>query len=123
MLTLANSSLSDIAYAAIDFRPPQSLAQHKLVFEARGGAGGEKLEIIFKDTGNNSSLNVMRMEPFRSGLSTHWQLAEITMEEAATFHRDSIAQMRFEFGSQRTANSPQMTLFIKNIRWVPLKEA
>jgi len=122
ILTLANSSLSDIAYAAIDFKPPMSLAQHKLVFEARGESGGEKLEIIFRDTRNNSSLNVRRIEPFRSGLSTHWQLAEITIDETATFHRDSIVQMRFEFGSQRTTNPPQMTLFIKNIRSVPVQE-
>jgi len=120
MLTLMNSSLSGIAYAAMDFKPSVNALQRKLVFEARGKNGGEQLELIFKDADNNSSLNQKRIQPFPTGLSTHWQMAEITIQEGPAFHANRITQMRFEFGSQRTENESSSALFLKNIQWLPI---
>ena len=99
--------------------PPVNAAFHRLVFEARGESGGEQIELIFKDALNNSSLNAQRIIPFESGLSTHWQLAEIRLEDSAAFQAQQVTQMRIEFGTQRTDNPPDSSLFIKNIQWIP----
>lgn len=118
-LVLTNSSVSGLAYTQAGFNPPLAALGKRLYFEARGLKGGEKFEIVFKDSNGNTSLNWKPIAPFADGLSTEWQPAVVEFEASRFFNPESIEQMRIEFGTQRTGNSTDATLLIRNIQWIP----
>lgn len=119
-MTLANSSLSGLGYAAINFEAPFPGSRYVLSFDARGRAGGEQLELIFKDIFGNSNLNWKAVIPFPDGLKTEWQTATVKLEETEYFHADAIKQMRIEVGTQRTKNVSDAMIFLRNMQWLPL---
>jgi hypothetical protein len=118
MLTLANSSLSSLAYAQMTFDPPISGLGRTLQFDVRGQQGGETLELIFKDIDNNSSLNWQKLIVEPEGLTTGWTTAEIRLEASNYFNADSLREMRIEIGTQRTKNPESAVVFIRNMRWI-----
>ncbi len=118
-LVLTNSSVSGLAYAHANFNPPLPALGKRLYFEARGMKGGEKFEIVFKDANGNTSLNWKPIVPFEGGVSTDWQPAVIDFEPSRFFNPNAIQQLRIEFGSQRTGNSADATILIRNVQWIP----
>lgn len=118
-LVLTNSSVSGLAYAHAVFNPPLAALGKRLYLEARGLNGGEKFEIVLKDSNGNTSLNWKSLVPFEGGVSTEWRSAIIDFEPTHFFNPDAIQQLRIEFGSQRTANPANATILIRNIQWIP----
>lgn len=117
-MTLANSSLSGLANALVHFDPPFQAAQYYLQMEARGAKGKEKLEFLFKDMNGNNNLNVKKILIPEEGLTTQWQPIVVELIGTPHFDANAIEQMRIEFGTQRTANSADATIFVRNLKWV-----
>jgi len=121
-VVLANSTLSGLAYATYKFGRPLQADRYRLVFEARGLGGGERLEFVFKDTSRKSSLNWKVLDPFPEGLGTAWQLAEIALDDSESFNAKAVTEMRIEFGSQRTRNGSDAVVFLKSMQWLPRED-
>ena len=119
-ITLANSTLSGLAYAVVDFDPPFQADRYALSFEARGSIGGEQIELIFKDVNGNSSLNWKNLMVFPEGLTTNWQPATIKLQRSDFFNPQVIRQLRIEIGSQRTGNESDAVIFLRSLQWLPL---
>lgn len=118
-LVLTNSSVSGLAYAHAIFNPPLPALGKRLYLEARGMKGGEKFEIVLKDANGNTSLNWKPIVPFENGVSSEWQPTVIDLEPSRFFNPNAIQQLRIEFGSQRTGNSADATILIRNLQWIP----
>ncbi len=119
-IVLANSSLSNLAYAVIHYSPPFNATKQRLYFEVRGALGGEQLELIFKDINGNTSLNWKTLVPMPQGLDSTWQSVSIDLASTEYFSAKQITQMRFEFGSQRTNNASNAVAMFRNFQWIPI---
>ena len=120
-LTLVNSSVSPFARAVL--RPSQSfdLSRSKLVFDVRGAKGGEKLGVALKDIGNVQAFKKGIAQPFTGGLSTDWKETEVFLLDLnEIFDTKRVASIRFEFGTKDTENHSGDTIYVRNLRLVPL---
>lgn len=122
-MVLANSSLSNLAYAVVHYSPPINTIKQRLYFEVRGAIGGEQLELIFKDINGNTSLNWKTLVPLPQGLDSSWQSVSVGLESTEYFSANQITQMRFEFGTQRTNNNTSAVAMFRNFQWIPVNEA
>lgn len=120
-LTLVNSSVAPFARAVLRPDKPLDLSRAKLVFDVRGGKGGEHLAIAMKDRGNIQAFKKGAMQTFPEGLTTEWRQAEILLVDLnEEFDPKSVASVRFEFGGKDTANRSGDTVYVRNLRRVPL---
>ena len=120
-LTLINSSVAPFARAVLHFDQPMNFARAKIIFYAKGSRGGENIAFAIKDKDNVSAFNKNKIYPFPSSLTTDWQRAEIPMFEAVKeFDAKNVVSLRFEFGSKDTDNKPGDTIFVKDLRVVPV---
>lgn len=122
-LVLTNSSVSGLAYAHISFNPALPALGKRLYFEVRGLKGGEKFEIVLKDSNGNTSLNWKPIVPFEDGVTTEWQPVVVDLEPTRFFNPNALQQLRIEFGSQRTGNAADATLLVRNLQWIPAESA
>ena len=119
-LTLVNSSIAPFARATFNFETPQNLSGSKFVFYAKGAKGGERLAFALKDRNNVMAFDKGKAYPFPNGLTTQWQKAEITLDEASKqFEERKVSSIRFDFGTKDTENKPGDTLFIKELQIAP----
>lgn len=120
LLTLVNTSVAPFARAAIALPQPVNLSGYKIVFHAKGARGGENVAFALKDRENVLAFPKGKIFPFPGALTTDWQKAEITLDEAVgAFNEKNVTAMRFEFGSN-VQNRPGDTIFVKDVRIVPL---
>lgn len=120
-LTLVNSSVSSFARANVNLPEPLSIAGSKIVFYAKGYNGGENIAFAMKDRGNVQAFAKGKIFPFPALLTTQWQKAEIPVGESVPgFDPKNVTSLRFEFGSKDTDNKPGDTVFVKDLRVVPL---
>ena len=120
-LTLVNSSVSPFARAVYHPQRPLDLSKSKMVFEVRGGKGGEKLAIAIKDRGNLQAFKKGFFIPTPEGLSTEWQTSEVSLVDLnENFDLKNIVSLRFEFGTKDTSNRSGDTIYVRNLRIVPL---
>jgi hypothetical protein len=120
LLTLVNTSVAPFARAAMTLPEPTNLSGYKIVFDAKGAKGGENIAFALKDRGNVLAFAKGKVFPFPGALTTDWQRAEIRLDEAVeAFNEKSVVAMRFEFGSN-VQNHPGDTIYVKNVRIIPL---
>jgi hypothetical protein len=120
LLTLVNTSVAPFARAAVTLPQAANLSGYKIVFYAKGAKGGENVAFALKDRDNVLAFAKGKVFPFPGALTTEWQKAEITLDEAVgAFNEKSVTGMRFEFGSN-VQNRPGDTVYVKNVRIVPL---
>ena len=120
-LSLVNSSVATFARANLYWDPPKNLETSKIIFYARGQKGGENITLSLKDTNNVMAFEKGRMNPFEGGLTTEWQMAEISLENAVKeFNPKKASSLRFDFGSKDAKNKPGDTVFVKDIQVVSL---
>lgn len=120
-LKLVNSSVSPFAQASVQLVPSADLSGSKIIFYAKGGSGGEKLAFAMKDSANRQAFDKGRHFPFPDGLTTHWQKAEIPVSILSNgFDVDHVAALRFDFGSRDVDNQTDDTVFVRDLRIVPL---
>jgi|GEM_PF-951755 len=121
MLTLVNSSISTFARASLTLDPPIDMVDNKIVFYVRGSRGGEDLAVALKDYENIQAFPRGKIFPFEKGMTNQWQKVEIVLAETAQdFNGRQVVNLRFEFGSKDTKNKPGDTIFIKDLRVVPV---
>ncbi len=120
-LTLVNSSVAPFAQANLYLNTPINLSDSKIVFYAKGQKGGENLAVAIKDRDNVTAFEKGRLFPFPDTLSTEWQMAEIFIDGSVkNFDERKVASIRFEFGTKEVRNKPGDTIFIKDVRVVPV---
>ncbi len=120
LLTLINTSVAPFARATMTLPQPANLSGYKIVFDAKGVKGGENVAFALKDRDNVLAFSKGKIFPFPGALTTEWQSAEITLDEAVeAFDEKHVTTMRFEFGSN-VQNRPGDTIYIKNVRILPL---
>ena len=120
-LTLVNSTVAPFARASLRFDKPMNFTASKIVFYAKGRNGGENLALALKDRGNILAFERGTIFPFPNNLTSDWQKAEIVLQDVSKeFDARNVASMRFEFGSKETKNKPGDTVFIKDLRVVPV---
>lgn len=119
-LILMNSSIAGVAYAEVLFNPPLDATPYELAFEVRGRIGNEKIEVIFKDANDNSSLNWKEIKLFNDGMGTEWSQVQLRVEDSEYFNAHALKQLRIEIGTQRTANTQDAVVFVRNIQWIPI---
>lgn len=120
-LTLINSSLAPFARAARSFDASLDLSKSKIVFYAKGAKGGENIAVAFRDKGNVLAFEKGAVYPFPGRLTTEWQKGEITLQNPTEgFNAKHVTSMRFEFGSRTAKNRPGDTVFVRDIRVVPV---
>ncbi len=121
MLTMTNSSVAPFARAVINFKKPLNLAGTKIVFYAKGQRGGENLGFALKDRDNVLAFDHGKIFPFSKPLTTEWQKAEVSlMDTAAGFDENFVQSMRFEFGTKDTQNKVNDTIYIRDLKILPL---
>lgn len=121
MLTMTNSSVAPFARAVLRFKKPVNLAGTKIVFYAKGQKGGENLAFALKDRDNVLAFDRGKIFPFNKSLTTDWQKTEIKLTEtAAGFDENFVQSMRFEFGTKDTQNKANDTVYIKDLKILPL---
>lgn len=120
-LTLVNSSVSPFSRAILTLPEPLDLSRAKLVFEVRGAKSGENLGVALKDRGNVQAFKKGFLNPFPEGLSTDWRTAEVLLVDLNdNFDPKNIVSVRFEFGAKDTSNRSGDTIYVRDLRVVPL---
>ncbi len=120
-LTLVNSSLALFARASQLFDSPLDLSKSKIVFYAKGAKGGENIAVAFRDRGNVLAFEEGSVYPFPAKLTTEWQKGEVAFQNLAEgFSAKHVASMRFEFGARTAKNRPGDTIFVRDVRIVPV---
>jgi hypothetical protein len=120
-LTLVNSSVSSFARAVLRPEKGMDLSNAKLIFDVRGGKGGERLGVAIKDGGNVQAFKRGTLQLFPDGLTTEWTPAQILLVDLNdNFNPKDVSSLRFEFGAKDTANHSGDTIYVRGLRWVPL---
>lgn len=120
-LTLVNSSVAPFARAILRTDRELDLSRAKLVFDARGAKGGEQLAVAMKDGGNVIAFKKGLLHPFPEGLTTEWKEAEVLLVDLNdNFNPKDVSSIRFEFGGKDTSNRSGDTIYVRNLRLVPL---
>lgn len=122
-LRIAGSLAEGQVYAALHFVPPFDARGYELEFEARGEAGGENVEIFFRDVNRQTSLNQGVLRPFPSGLAAGWEKAAVAVSSADGFDASRVALLRIETGQRTGHTSSAGAVFIRNLKWKPRSKA
>ncbi len=118
-LMLVNSSVAPFARAVRHFETPLNLSRAKITFMAKGARGGENVAIALKDGENVQAFYRGKFYPFKGGLTSEWQTAEITPADMTKeFDASTVVSIRFEFGAKDTGNKPGDTVYIKDLQYV-----
>ena len=121
LLTLANSSVSNFAKAAVSFDPGLNLSSSKLTFWVKGIHGQENFAVAMKDEGNLMAFPKGKYYPFPLGLTNDWQKVEIASADfLANFDSKNIAGLRFEFGTKEIGNKAGDVILIKDLSIEPI---
>ena len=119
-LTLVNSSEAPFARSTVHFDPPLDLRKAKIRFFAKGARGGENIAVALKDQENIQAFLKGKYYPFKQGLTSNWQRAEIRLSEVVKdFDAKNVTDLRFDFGSKDTENKPGDVIFVKDLEWIP----
>lgn len=116
-LRLVNTSIASFARATLHLPEPLDLSGRRLIFEARGINGGERLGVAFKDNGNLSAFAKGRIFPYPDGLTTQWQKAEVILADTvAGFRADRVSAIRFDYGQKDAGNRPGDIILVRDLR-------
>jgi uncharacterized beta-barrel protein YwiB (DUF1934 family) len=116
-IILGNGNSLGNASMDVFLKEPVDLSENSLVFTARGGQGGEKFDIIIKDTQNRS---YFANSPTES-LDPKWRQITISLSGVSekTMDAKKISNLRFEYGALTAGNHMGSTIYLKDIGLIP----
>jgi len=116
------------AAGVLSFNPDRSYREASAItFRARGGKGGERLRVTFRDAlddeiGNRAPASAPRWEgggrllEGRFALTEDWREYRIRRSDLPDVDFRSLLAIRFEFGTEE-GNAPGTTIYLDDIRW------
>jgi hypothetical protein len=116
---LVNDGTTGWASAGFDMAQPADLTNCSLQFFVKGLTGGESLELILRDSDNNSYLPQVRNRIFEKNISSEWQFISIPFDSFKGYYNSKcVNHIGFEFGTQTTFNDPGDSVYIRDIKIV-----
>ncbi|MDD5680072.1 MAG: hypothetical protein PHI59_02395 [Candidatus Omnitrophica bacterium] len=116
---LINDGTAGWASAGFDLLEPMDLANDSLEFFAKGLSGHESLELILRDSDNNSYLPQAHNLVFNKNMGSEWQFVSVPFGAFKGYYNPRrINHIGFEFGTQTTYNDSGASIYIKNIKIV-----
>jgi len=118
-ICLFNDGTTGWASAGFDLAEPTDLTNGSLEFFAKGLNGGESLELILRDSDNNSYLPQAHNLIFNKNMGGEWQFVSIPFDSFKGYYNSKhVNHIGFEFGTQTTSNEPGTLIYIRNIKIV-----
>lgn len=116
---LINDGTTGWASAGFDLANPTDLTNGSLEFFVKGLSGNESLELMLRDSDNNSYLPQAHNLIFNKNMGGEWQFVSIPFDSFSGYYNSKrINHIGFEFGTQTTSNEPGTSIYIKNIKIV-----
>ena len=116
---LVNDGTTGWASAGFDMAQPTDLTNSSLQFFVKGLTGSESLELILRDSDNNSYLPQARNRIFDKNISSEWQFISIPFDSFKGYYNSKcVNHIGFEFGTQTTSNDPGASVYIRDIKIV-----
>ena len=116
---LINDGTIGWASAGFDLAQPADLTNSSLEFFVKGLNGDESMEIILRDSDNNSYLPQAHNLVFNKNMGGEWQFVSIPFGNFKGYYNSKhVNHIGFEFGTQTTSNNPGATIYIRNIKIV-----
>ncbi len=116
---LVNDGTTGWASAGFDMAQPADLTNSSLQFFVKGLPGNESLELILRDSDNNSYLPQARSRIFDKNISSEWQFIAIPFDSFKGYYNSKLVNhIGFEFGTQTTSNDPGASIYIRDIKIV-----
>ena len=107
------------ASAGFDLIEPMDLTNSSLEFFAKGLKGNESLELILRDSDNNSYIPRAYNLIFNKNMGGEWQFASVPFDNFKGYYNSRrVNHIGFEFGTQTTSNEPGTSIHIRNIKIV-----
>jgi hypothetical protein len=116
---LINDGTAGWASAGFDLVLPMDLTNSSLEFFVKGLSGNESLELILRDSDNNSYLPQAHNLIFNKNMGDEWQFVSVSFGSFKGYYDSGrINHIGFEFGTQTMSNDPGTSIYIKNIKIV-----
>lgn len=116
---LVNDGTIGWASAGFDLALPADLTNCSLQFFVKGLAGGESLELMLRDSDNNSYLPQARNRVFNKNISGEWQFISVPFDSfKGCYNSKCVNHIGFEFGTQTTSNNQGASVYICDIKIV-----
>lgn len=118
-ICLVNDGTIGWASSGFDMTEPADLTNSLLQFFVKGAAGSESLELILRDSDNNSYLPQARNRIFDKNMSSEWQFISVPFDSFKGYYNSKcVNHIGFEFGTQTTSNEPGASIYIRDIKIV-----
>ncbi len=116
---LVNDGTTGWASVGFDMAQPADLTNSLLQFFVKGLTGSESLELILRDSDNNSYLPQARNRIFDKNMSSEWQFISVPFDSFKGYYNSKrVSHIGFEFGTQTTSNDPGASIYIRDIKIV-----
>lgn len=118
-VSLVNDGTAGWASAGFDMAQPVDLTDSSLQFFVKGATGSESLELILRDSDNNSYLPQAHNRIFDKNIGSEWQFISVPFDSFKGYYNsERINHIGFEFGTQTTSNDPGASIYIRDIKIV-----